>query len=107
MEQNGFFVQHDVEFFCELLYDVASSFFCKIRFHDLKITTKYFDDVFSGKKRFEVRRNDRDYKVGDFLRLREIDSLGNYTGRYLVRSVIYLLDDDYYVKDGYVILGLS
>ena len=39
--------------------------------HELKILTEYFEAVASGRKRFEIRKNDRDYKVGDRLYLRE------------------------------------
>ena len=40
--------------------------------HELKIRREYFDDVESGRKPFEVRRNDRDYHKGDYLLLYEI-----------------------------------
>ena len=39
--------------------------------HDLKIWPEHFDAVVSGRKRFEVRVNDRGYEVGDTLHLRE------------------------------------
>lgn len=35
--------------------------------HELKLDIRYFDDVKSGKKNFEIRKNDRDFKVGDTL----------------------------------------
>lgn len=38
--------------------------------HELKIDIKYFDDVKNGKKNFEIRKNDRDFQVGDILELR-------------------------------------
>lgn len=38
--------------------------------HELKLDTKFFDDVKSGKKNFEIRKNDRDYQVGDILKLK-------------------------------------
>ncbi|MBZ5980054.1 DUF3850 domain-containing protein [Leuconostoc gasicomitatum] len=40
-----------------------------MRIQDLKLDTKYFDDVNSGLKTFEIRKNDRDYQVGDVLAL--------------------------------------
>lgn len=38
--------------------------------HELKLDIKYFDDVKSGKKNFEIRKNDRDFQVGDILELK-------------------------------------
>ena len=38
--------------------------------HELKIYPKYFEDVISGKKTFEVRKNDRKFNIGDILILR-------------------------------------
>ncbi len=37
--------------------------------HELKLDIKYFDDVKNGKKNFEIRKNDRNYQVGDILEL--------------------------------------
>lgn len=48
--------------------------------HDLKILPKYFEDVLSGIKTFELRENDRNFKTEDMLRLREFSD-GEYTGR--------------------------
>ncbi|MGN8066497.1 DUF3850 domain-containing protein [Lactococcus lactis] len=42
--------------------------------HELKLDIKYFDDVKSGKKNFEIRKNDRDFQVGDVLELKAWDS---------------------------------
>lgn len=39
----------------------------------LKTIQPFFNDVAFGSKRFEVRKNDRDFKVGDFLVLQEYD----------------------------------
>lgn len=38
--------------------------------HELKLDIKYFDDVKTGKKNFEIRKNDRDFEVGDILELK-------------------------------------
>ncbi|MGV8956606.1 DUF3850 domain-containing protein [Lactococcus lactis] len=47
--------------------------------HELKLDIKYFEDVKSGKKNFEIRKNDRDFQVGDILELKAWDSsLGQY-----------------------------
>lgn len=39
--------------------------------HELKIIPPFYDDVKSGVKTFEVRRNDRNFQVGDLLHLKE------------------------------------
>ena len=48
--------------------------------HNLKILPQYFKSVVDVTKKFEIRRNDRDYKVGDCLFLNEFDGT-NYTGK--------------------------
>lgn len=42
--------------------------------HELKLDIKYFDDVKSGKKNFEIRKNDRDFQVGDVLNLKAYEN---------------------------------
>jgi len=39
--------------------------------HLLKIRKPYLDKVMSGEKTFEIRKNDRDFQVGDFVVLIE------------------------------------
>lgn len=61
--------------------------------HDLKIIPKYFEDVVFNGKNFEIRRNDRDFKVGDILILREF-AAGEYTGRECKKQIQYILKGD-------------
>jgi uncharacterized protein DUF3850 len=39
--------------------------------HELKCWPEFFDALWNGRKTFEVRRNDRNYRVGDTLSLHE------------------------------------
>ncbi len=55
--------------------------------HDLKIHPEYFAPVVAGKKRVEVRINNRDYNAGDTLILREYDPQRGYTGQKVVALV--------------------
>lgn len=48
--------------------------------HYLKTETQYYQKVEKGIKTFELRKNDRDFKVGDVLHLEETIN-GEYTGR--------------------------
>lgn len=76
-----------------------------IRIHRLKIKPNYFKDVVAETKRFEVRYNDRNYKVGDILVLEEFDKKG-YTGRCINVEITYICDDPQFTKQDYVVLGI-
>ncbi|CAL2095500.1 conserved protein of unknown function [Tenacibaculum sp. 190524A02b] len=39
--------------------------------HDLKIYPEHFNDVVKGTKKVEIRKNDRNFQVGDILYLNE------------------------------------
>jgi hypothetical protein len=44
--------------------------------HNLKILAMYYAEVAAGIRNFQVRRYDRDYQVGDTIKLNEVDSKG-------------------------------
>ncbi|MNO55018.1 hypothetical protein D3C76_455010 [compost metagenome] len=75
--------------------------------HELKILPQYFDAVYRNAKPFEVRKNDRNFAVGDELVLNEWEPESGYTGSKLLRKVSYILDDSQYLQEGYVVLGLN
>lgn len=86
------------------------------RVHDLKVWPPYYDAIAYGSKPFDARKNDRDYQVGDFLRLREwrvtamdrLEIAGEYTGRELSRVVTFVLKGPVFgIEDGYCVLGLA
>ena len=72
---------------------------------ELKIWSNYFDAINNGIKTFEIRKNDRDFEVGDTLILREwIPGCEKYTGRRVAVKITYILpggqwgvDNDYCV----------
>ena len=74
--------------------------------HHLKIWPQYFDAVLSGVKPFEIRENDRDYQVGDHLRLLEWSpEQEEFTGRQLEVLVTYMTE--FGQKAGTVVMGIK
>ena len=59
--------------------------------HELKCWPEPFQAIWEGKKTYELRKNDRDFQVGDFLQLEEYNpASGQYSGRCLRVRVTYL-----------------
>lgn len=75
--------------------------------HYLKTVNPFFMDVYHGVKTFEVRKNDRNYQVGDVLHLQEFIPPETYTGREIDAEVVYLLDNPSYCKEGHVVMGIE
>jgi ParB family chromosome partitioning protein len=74
--------------------------------HDVKLGATFFDDVKTGRKTFELRKNDRGYKEGDTIVLHEYKD-GTATGRTITKKIVYMLEDFTGLEDGYCILGLG
>lgn len=73
--------------------------------HELKILPEFFEAVTSGRKQFEIRKNDRGFKVGDQLILKEYDIWeSEFTGDSYKAEITYITD--YAQQDGYVVLGI-
>ena len=79
--------------------------------HSLKIEKRFIPRILSGQKTFEIRKNDRDYQVGDILRLYEFNPehkiQWSYEGRVhnLTVEVVYM--SSFAQQDGYVVLGIK
>lgn len=59
--------------------------------HELKTLPPFFDAILEGRKTFEIRKDDRDFHVGDILHLREWTPAFEYiTGRELFKRVTYI-----------------
>lgn len=62
--------------------------------HELKTVHPYFSQIWFDEKNFEIRKNDRNYKMGDRLILREYDKeneLKPYSGRCIFCKVTKIL----------------
>lgn len=74
--------------------------------HDVKLGATFFEDVKTGRKTFELRKNDRGYKEGDMIVLHEYKD-GATTGRTITKKIVYMLEGFTGLEDGYCILGLG
>ena len=79
--------------------------------HYLKLQTEYFDAVLNGLKTFEVRKNDRDYRLGDTLALMCFHEGEPVKSRPIVDvCVTYILTHEQFpegVPEGYVVMGIK
>lgn len=87
--------------------------------HQLKTWPVHFEAIWSGVKAFELRYDDRHFRIGDVLQLIEwipsakysVDKSGRYTGRSVVAEVTYILnaheEQPEFVPDNWVIMSLK
>ena len=79
-----------------------------MRTHELKCWPEFFRAIETWDKMFEIRHNDRDFRVGDVLLLREWNpDIKEYSGESLTRVITYITDFPSGLKDGYVCMGLA
>lgn len=76
------------------------------RIHKIRTAVKDFDAICSGKKNFELCRNDKGYKTGDILEMEEFGG-GIRTGRGLKAVVTYVQEDYTGLEEGYCILAIE
>ena len=80
-----------------------------MKIHKIKIHLPYFSVVGAGTKRYELRKNDRDYHVGDKLVLCEFNpDTKEYSGREIEADIIYMTPGGIFgLPDDMCILGLG
>jgi ASC-1-like (ASCH) protein len=80
-----------------------------MKIHELKIWTEYFDSIQIGEKTFELRKNDRGFKDGDTLHLKEWNNNGKYyTGRSILAVVTSILQNsEFGLEKGYCIMSIK
>ena len=72
--------------------------------HEVKLGIEFFEEALSNRKTFELRKNDREYRVGDLLEMKEYSN-GAETGRTLTKYISYILEDYTGLMEGYCILA--
>ena len=82
--------------------------------HQLKIEQKYFKKIAEGVKTYEIRKNDRDFRAGDYLWLNEIadcpcEGTGERleTGRFILVKVLDVYESLHRLAPGYVIMAIQ
>lgn len=77
-----------------------------MKVHELKIASEFFEAVKDGRKKFEIRKNDRNFQEGDVLILKEYDPITQlFSGEIIKVEVIYMTD--YAQQSNYVVLGIE
>lgn len=74
--------------------------------HKLKLAKMFFNDMQTGRKPFDLQKNDREYQLGDVIEYREMDN-GEPTGRVIEKEITYILEGFAGLKEGYCILALA
>lgn len=85
--------------------------------HELKTDPEVFQAVALGLKTWEIRRDDRGFKVGDIVQLRETKHSGDsmkqgcplvYTGGCILAEITYILRGPVYgLADGWCIMSIQ
>lgn len=79
-----------------------------MQIHELKTWPVYFTAIDTGFKKFEIRKNDRNFKDGDLLILREYSfELKEYTERVMAVKVIYFIQGDFGLPEDICVMGIK
>jgi len=78
--------------------------------HRVKIEPRYIERLLSGQKTFEIRKNDRDYQVGDRLSMYPYYPSGTFIHhdterRNVEADIVYM--STAYQQEGYCVLGIE
>lgn len=75
--------------------------------HAIKSWPQFYAELLAGRKLFEVRKNDRDYRPRDYLLLREYDPAEyTFTGRSSWWQIVYLTKDHPGIRRGYIVMSI-
>tara|TARA_R110002020_G_scaffold475112_1_gene708606 strand:+ start:3865 stop:4263 length:399 start_codon:yes stop_codon:yes gene_type:complete len=78
-----------------------------MKIHRLKTWPEHYGDVYSEKKKQDIRIDDRGFKKEDILILQEYDpETAKYSGAAMIRVVTHVLREHEGLKPGYVIMSI-
>ena len=76
-----------------------------MNYHELKTWDEFWDDLVSGAKTFEIRKDDRNFKVGDVLIQKKLNPrTKTFSGDILNFYITY--KTTFKQKKGYCVLGI-
>lgn len=78
--------------------------------HHLKTINPYFQQVWSGKKKAELRFNDRNFQVGNTIVLQEyLDGSMEFSGREIVGTITNILENapQFGLKEGFCLISFA
>ena len=80
-----------------------------MKVHELKVWTEQYQAILDGRKRFEFRWDDRGFRVGDMLHLREYEPGGDsYSGESVMVEVTYIMHGPAFgLPKGYVVMSIE
>jgi len=76
--------------------------------HEIKILEQFAEEHLNGKKSWELRRNDRNYKVGDTITFIIVNRHNKPTGKHYKRKITYLFEGGMYgLEKGFCIFSVT
>lgn len=79
-----------------------------MQIHTIKCQQPYFNEVWLGHKKFELRRNDRNYQLGDLVYLQEWNEEKKEYNRYMIKCRITSLLENYAgLENNFCIFGFD
>lgn len=81
----------------------------KPQVHEIKCWPSFFGEVQTGNKTFELRKDDRNYQIGDVLHIRCYDPVTKtYDGRAALKKIGYMVigGSGFGLSEGYVAMSL-
>lgn len=80
---------------------------CVVAFdHEIKLACGFIESIIIGKKLFEVRKDDRQYEVGNRIKMKEWDNTNKvFTGKWVIVEILFILRGEegvmYGLQEGY------
>lgn len=76
------------------------------KYHDLKCHPDYFIDIWNNKRLFDIRLNDKQYAVYDYILLREFNT-PYYSGRVIFGIIKYITNFPEGLRENFVGIGFD